>query len=473
MRTQKANRRQTIFETRRWRRGVTCLVSLLAIILSCAVWGEAADAQVFIPLDNLPASETSEALAISDNGVVVGRSLHGENSTDAVRWTSTGNIESLGTGQAVDVSGDGSVIVGCLGCDASGQGGGPVAWSNGNADAILQGEGLSYANGVSSDGVVVVGHNAVGKALRWTEATGTVVTDFLQGGLLGGGVFIRADGASEDGAVVVGEGRTASGPTAVRWTDDLGAFSIGDLDGGDFSSRATAVSADGSVVVGTGTSEAGEQAFRWTSAGGITALGILPGIDFLSEAFDVSADGSLIVGAAASGPGPADRVAFIWDSEHGTRILQEVLVNSYNLDLTGWQLTEATGISSDGQTIVGNGSQGAWMARLFDKLNSDFDWDGDVDGDDLGVWQQKFGTMSGTPTEMGDADGDGDVDGGDFLIVQREFGIDTGLGGGSSGLDGLSAGVPEPSTLGLIAFASLALLAPSRRTAHFDRVANA
>jgi hypothetical protein len=49
--------------------------------------------------------------------------------------------------------------------------------------------------------------------------------------------------------------------------------------------------------------------------------------------------------------------AFIWDATNGLRNLQDVLTNDYGLgaQLTGWQLTWATGISDDGNVIVGNG----------------------------------------------------------------------------------------------------------------------
>ena len=42
---------------------------------------------------------------------------------------------------------------------------------------------------------------------------------------------------------------------------------LGDLPGGLFNSQAYDVSADGSVVVGQGNSASGGEAFRWTSAG--------------------------------------------------------------------------------------------------------------------------------------------------------------------------------------------------------------
>jgi len=66
----------------------------------------------------------------------------------------------------------------------------------------------------------------------------------------------------------------------------------------------------------------------------------------------------------------------------------------------------------------------SWWYGLADPIGpqiaSDFDGDGDVDGDDLADWETAFASTGG-----GDADGDGDTDGADFLTWQREF---TGLG---------------------------------------------
>ncbi|RMF59220.1 MAG: hypothetical protein D6743_16610, partial [Calditrichaeota bacterium] len=54
---------------------------------------------------------------------------------------------------------------------------------------------------------------------------------------------------------------------------------------------------------------------------------------------------------------------------NGMRDLKLVLMEHYGLDLTGWKLETATGISDDGKTIVGggtnpNGQPEAWIARL-------------------------------------------------------------------------------------------------------------
>jgi hypothetical protein len=94
-------------------------------------------------------------------------------------------------------------------------------------------------------------------------------------------------------------------------------------------------------------------------------LGYLPGTSFTS-ANAVSADGSVVVGSASTG---SVSVAFIWDAAHGMQNLQSVLTNENGLTLTGWKLQSATGVSSNGQFIVGtginsNGQTEAWIAQI-------------------------------------------------------------------------------------------------------------
>jgi hypothetical protein len=45
----------------------------------------------------------------------------------------------------------------------------------------------------------------------------------------------------------------------------------------------------------------------------------------------------------------------LWDAANGMRSVQDVLLNDFGMDLSGWLLRQAKGISADGQTIVGIG----------------------------------------------------------------------------------------------------------------------
>ena len=58
---------------------------------------------------------------------------------------------------------------------------------------------------------------------------------------------------------------------------------------------------------------------------------------------------------------------FLWDAEHGTRSLLQMLAD--DPDLTGWRLDAALAISSDGRAIVGygrnpSGNLEAWIAVI-------------------------------------------------------------------------------------------------------------
>jgi probable HAF family extracellular repeat protein len=172
---------------------------------------------------------------------------------------------------------------------------------------------------------------------------------------------------STDGSVAVGSSYTASWALeqAFRWTQAGGMVGLGFLPGGS-ASFATAVSPDGSVVVGTSSSYAGYPAFRWTQGTGMVNIGNLPGRQ-TTHPLDVSAEGSAIVGGSLTDPTHGG--AFIWDSIHGMRDLQSVLQTDHGLDLTGWSLQVASGISSDGKVIVGwgvnpSGQQEAFRAVL-------------------------------------------------------------------------------------------------------------
>ena len=199
------------------------------------------------------------------------------------------------------------------------------------------------------------------EAVVWTAGgvvgLGDISTDF--------GFTSVATGVSADGSVVAGQGYSRS-VEAFRWTQSDGMVGLGFLSpSGPFYSRATGISADGSVVVGASVVTGPENAFRWTQATGMVALTGPPII--ASRANAASADGSVVVGY--SYVGPVDSDAFIWDSVHGLRLVRDILVHDLGLTLTGWKLTEATGVSADGETVVGigtnpSGDTEAWIANL-------------------------------------------------------------------------------------------------------------
>jgi hypothetical protein len=102
----------------------------------------------------------------------------------------------------------------------------------------------------------------------------------------------------------------------------------------------------------------------------MTGLGTLPIGGQGSVPVGVSSDGSVIVGNIGgtwSFDPPIE--AFVWTEKNAMRSVRSMLVDEFGLDLTGWTLTSAAGISDDGLTILGNGinpdgKSEAWIAVL-------------------------------------------------------------------------------------------------------------
>jgi probable HAF family extracellular repeat protein len=335
-------------------------------------------------LGDLPGgSFSSAAYGISADGkVIVGRGAS-TNGNEAFRWTAATGMVGLGdlpggtfSSLAFAVSADGSVVVG----DSSSSNGlQAFRWTEATGMVGLGdlpgADFYSSASGVSADGSVIVGGSRSGfsgtsrEAFRWTASEGMVGL----GDLPGGNFNSIAYGVSADGNVIVGNSSssnaTSGAAEAFRWTQGTGMVPLGDFPDGYFNSIAYGISADGLVIVGRGFSGVGfsgvEDPFRWTAEFGLLHLGFLP-CDTWSTAFAASANGAVIVGDPNQNNGDC---AFIWDAQHGIRSLHTVLVEDYGLNLTGWQLVGARGISADANTIVGYGINPAgmteaWIANL-------------------------------------------------------------------------------------------------------------
>ena len=296
----------------------------------------------------------------------------------AFRWTQSDGIQSLGDlpgdlqrSSAYGVSADGSVVVGTGNTRFGGLPPQAFRWT---ADGGMVGLGHltrfrpqgSYATSVSSDGSVVVGAGRSNpiyqEAFLWSQESGLKKL----GDLPGGSASSFARGVSGDGSIVVGSSSSGEGGEAMRWTEEEGMQGLGDLDGGVFASQAYAISSNGSTIVGYGHSASGTEAFVWTEDNGIQGLGDLPGGEFRSEALAVSADGSTIVGQSASEAGVQD--AFIWTKNDGMQSLKQVLMAA-GVDMSGWELLRATGVSANGRVVTGIGASPragnrTWVAYL-------------------------------------------------------------------------------------------------------------
>jgi probable HAF family extracellular repeat protein len=319
--------------------------------------------QSFTGLGFLPGGTQSSAVRTSaDGSVVVGSS----GSYRAFLWTRAGGMVELGmlpgatTAYSTDVSDDGSVVVGTV---YATEGVRAFRWTSAGGMVSLglpvDGGGdqqayNTYGTAVSGDGAVVAGFSdPVNTAFRWTDAGG-----MFSLGNPGAGYSIAYD-CNADGTALVGDITAGPGDHAFRWSPQEGLQDLGTIPGGTIS-HATGVSADGSTVVGYGNAGlAGIRAFRWTSAGGMVNLGALPGM--ASRAYGVSGDGAVVVGVLTS----PDH-AMMWTPSLGTVDLNTYFP-SLHLDLTGWTLTAANGVSADGRTIVGtgthNGHTEAWVAQ--------------------------------------------------------------------------------------------------------------
>jgi len=260
----------------------------------------------------------------SDGAVVVGQGLPSNNKNMAFKWTTASGMVPLGV--------------------------------------LSQGDYFSTASDVSSNGSVVVGTSQWEfgqQAFRWTEAAGMIGLNPLANP----NIFSRAHAVSGSGSIVVGGANFGTGETqAFRWSESDGMVTLGALLGPAFYSEALGISDDGNVIVGRTTTSEGRQAFIQTQSAGMQSLG---GSESL--AWDASADGSIVVGFNEFTRGFAE--AFIWDALNGMRRLEDVLSGEFGLDLAGWTLVEAHGISADGKAIIGlginaDGISEGWIARL-------------------------------------------------------------------------------------------------------------
>jgi probable HAF family extracellular repeat protein len=218
--------------------------------------------------------------------------------------------------------------------------------------------------GYSTDSSSSVYESTTAQPFRWSPGTGFEAPPVpLQGRFDTSDLHTLA--LSADGTGVAGAHFSAAGNEAYVWRPGGVSF-LGDLAGGAFDSRAFALSTDGSVVVGRGTSASGAEAFVWSDVTGMVGLGDLPGGAFQSFANLVSYDGSRVFGFSQTGEG---QEAFVWDAANGMRRVEDLLVQDFGLDLTGWRLEYVAGVSDDGTTIAGTGNgpsglEQAWIAVI-------------------------------------------------------------------------------------------------------------
>lgn len=319
-------------------------------------------AQSAVNLGSLsPDFPESSASHISPDGTVVIGQAETLNGQEGFYWTSAGGKTALGDlngggfySMPYAVSGNGQVVVGQ---SRSANGEEAFRWTQSGGmiglGDLAGGDYYSVAYAANQDGSVIVGTSSVGtggarEAFRWTQGGGMVGL-----GNLGGTTnFSTAHGISADGTIIVGQSDGVNGQEAFRWTQSGNMVGLGDLTGGSFFSSAKAISANGQVIVGQSESSGGFEAFRWTQANGMIGLGDLQGGDYYSAATAVNADGSAIVGVSRVAEGD---VAFHWTEKNGMQSIRDILAY-IGVDMDGWMLSSAQGVTEDGTVVVGNGS---------------------------------------------------------------------------------------------------------------------
>lgn len=351
------------------------IVIVFAVLLSSL---RIAHARSFNGLGELAGGDFySSAYGVSDDGsVIVGSSIPTNQEQHAVRWTG-GVIQDLGLlhfpgygtefSYAMDASLDGAVVVGASYRDSMQY---PVRWTAESGLSNLgQLPGTTYcgSSAVSADGSVTVGtcYTAVSsytsQAFRWTESGGLMSLGYLPNARV---LRAVARAVTPDGSKIVGQAVDQAGnQVAFMWTAATGMVQLPFPPQGIWPTDATAVSADGRVVVGFSGPNAG---IRWVEGVGVSLIGDLPGGNYYSEPTAMTPDGGIIVGRSKNAFG--DR-AFIWDETNGIRDIADFLLAEHGLNVGGWTLYSATGISADGRTIAGlgrnpTGGWEAWVARI-------------------------------------------------------------------------------------------------------------
>ena len=310
------------------------------------------------------------------------RSVNFPTDSEAIVWDVSSGITSLGflgsltnptVSAATGASADGSIVAGTTAFNIFLPSNRAARWVDREGAVSIgtlpnAGFPLSEGRAISDSGSRVVGISTSSVGLRaylWPGAGDLISLGVVEAGTAG--ASSEANGISGDGSVIVGSWTLQNGTLgdepddlpvitdtetqAFRWTSAEGMIGLGDLPGGPMESNAVAASTDGSVIVGHGTpSDTSTEGVIWAD-GIMTSVGDLPGGENVSRLLDVTGDGSTAVGFGTDEDGMK---AVIWDETNGLRTVLS-LATDLGVDLTGWQLTSATGISADGNVIVGNG----------------------------------------------------------------------------------------------------------------------
>lgn len=343
---------------------IVALPSILAVGLSSPVIAASVTFPSFTGVGQLPGGQATYGSVFSitervsaDGQTVIGGSNSSRGDVGFV-WTSSSGIQfvpnppgSGNTAQAVlGVSGDGTIIVG----GASGYE--PFTWTSANGSVGLPGPTPATAAAVSPDGQLIAGYaGTTAQNLQLEVWSGVSSTNTGINYLVNSPI-----GISNMGHIVAGTTTINNSTVAYTWTANSGASYLSGP------STATDISANGNVVVGSLETAGVFQPAEWTASTGWTVLANPFGSAYGGSSEGVSADGSVIVGELNS---PSGEQAFVWNAASGMQLVDSILTQDGVSSVTSWSLSEATDLSADGTTIVGNGTDPAgnlegWVATV-------------------------------------------------------------------------------------------------------------
>ena len=331
-------------------------IVLAAVLISLGACTHIARGASFQDLGNLPFTIRD----VSDDGrVAVGNGFVAGNK--AFKWEAgvvtelPGISPEMGETSAHGVSADGSVIVG-RSRNADGRARAYRCEDSVTSElAVLPGaeRAIYAATGVSPDGSVVVGEGD-GKLLKWDAGGVSVIMDTPGRG--------RRCFVSDDGSIVVGAYK--SGVSTSQAFRSMSGVVI-DIAGSAANNAVYDMTPDGSVVIGIDN----QTGYRWDE-GVLTDMASLIPPDAFPDGVRyaypraLSADGSMVAGTVGSSGG---RYAALWD-DNAFYDLNDLLPREYGIDLTGWTLTSAEGISADGTVLFGHGigpdGSNTWMLTV-------------------------------------------------------------------------------------------------------------
>ncbi|WP_156669236.1 autotransporter domain-containing protein [Plesiomonas shigelloides] len=316
----------------------------------------------------------SDMLALSSSGkIAVGFIATPANNNQAGAWTVSHGLIALpipfaqteGMSNAQGVSSDGRYIVGYVMPENSSLMLG-VLWTDASKLTYLTplAPGADYyANGISADGSIIVGtasdkNNNV-HAVYWDRVANTIhdLGSFSHSS----SQYSNAIAANHDGSVIVGSSTNFAGVTqGFRWTTQAGMVELQSLGG---TSQATGVSDTGRII-GYSTNAKNEGRAVYWDKNKIRDLGTLRADNSgSSSAQAISATGKVIVGSADS---DTQRTGFIWKEGAGMYSVNEWLKYAH-VQANSMSVKSVNAISADSETIAGQLTNGhGYVAHLIE-----------------------------------------------------------------------------------------------------------